>query len=73
MSSQDIEQIERQLLARPFDAETRMAYAGLLLEQALAEPALAQAELVCQQLAGQPGGAVLAARALLALGRRACM
>ena len=63
------DEIERRLLSQPFDADTRMQYARLLLEANEAESALAQFELVCQQQAGQAVGHLGAARALLGLGR----
>ena len=65
------DEIERRLLSQPFDADTRMQYARLLLEANEAETALAQFDLVCQQQAGQAVGHLGAARALHGLGRHA--
>jgi len=63
--------IERQLLSAPFDGQLRAAYVELLLDEGDHESALAQAELLRQQMPSDPRGGVLAARALLALERSA--
>jgi SpoVK/Ycf46/Vps4 family AAA+-type ATPase len=63
-------ELERRLLADPFDAASRGAYAELLLEAGETEPALAQFELLANQPGRAAAGGVGAARCLLALGRR---
>jgi transitional endoplasmic reticulum ATPase len=60
----DLQTLEQRLLRTPFDAALRTQYANTLLESGLAEQALEQAELLCQQLPGQAVGPLLAARAL---------
>ena len=62
--------LERQLLANPFDGALREAYAQCLLEEREGELALAQFELLCKQNPQQAAGHIGAARALLLLGRR---
>jgi SpoVK/Ycf46/Vps4 family AAA+-type ATPase len=66
----DRTELERRLLANPFDAEARGQYARLLLEAGLATEALGQFELLAQQTPERAEGPLGAARALLALGRR---
>lgn len=63
--------LEQRLLSSPFDAELRADYVELLLEEEDNDAALAQAELLRQQLPTDPRGGVLVARALLALDRPA--
>lgn len=60
----DLQTLEQRLLRAPFDAALRTQYANTLLERGLADQALEQAELLCQQLPGQAVGPLLAARAL---------
>jgi SpoVK/Ycf46/Vps4 family AAA+-type ATPase len=62
--------LERQLLANPFDGALREAYAQCLLDEREGELALAQFELLCKQSPQQAAGHIGAARALLLLGRR---
>ena len=62
--------LERQLLANPFDGALREAYAQCLLDEREGELALAQFELLCKQNPQQAAGHVGAARALMLLGRR---
>jgi SpoVK/Ycf46/Vps4 family AAA+-type ATPase len=62
--------LERQLLANPFDGALREAYARCLLDEREGELALAQFELLCKQHPQQAAGHIGAARALLLLGRR---
>jgi len=62
--------LERQLLANPFDGALREAYAQCLLDEREGELALAQFELLCKQNPQQAAGHIGAARALLLLGRR---
>jgi SpoVK/Ycf46/Vps4 family AAA+-type ATPase len=62
--------LERQLLANPFDGALREAYARCLLDEREDELALAQFELLCKQNPQQAAGHIGAARALLLLGRR---
>ena len=62
--------LERQLLANPFDGALREAYAQCLLDEREGELALAQFELLCKQHPQQAAGHIGAARALLLLGRR---
>lgn len=61
--------LERQLLAQPFNAELRHRYAIGLLALNRLDEALAQAELLCQQMPNQAAGPLLVARALLAQDR----
>lgn len=63
--------IEKRLLAAPFDAALRTEYVELLLDEADHEAALAQAQLLGQQSPNDPKAGVLLAQALLALDRRA--
>ena len=62
--------LERQLLANPFDGALRETYARCLLDEREGELALAQFELVARQNPQQAAGHVGAARALLLLGRK---
>jgi hypothetical protein len=62
--------LERHLLANPFDAALRARYAQCLLAENEGELALAQYELLCKQDAQHAPGHVGAARALLLLERR---
>jgi transitional endoplasmic reticulum ATPase len=62
--------LERQLLANPFDGELRARYAQCLLTEEEGALALAQYELLCKQNAQHALGHVGAARALLLLERR---
>jgi transitional endoplasmic reticulum ATPase len=62
--------LERQLLANPFDGALREAYAQCLLDEREGELALAQFELLCKQNPQAAAGHIGAARALLLLGRR---
>ena len=62
--------LERQLLANPFDEGLRARYAQCLLAESEGELALAQYELLCKQNAQHAPGHVGAARALLLLERR---
>jgi transitional endoplasmic reticulum ATPase len=62
--------LERQLLANPFDGALREAYARCLLDEREGELALAQFELVAQQNPQQAAGHIGAARSLLLLGKR---
>jgi SpoVK/Ycf46/Vps4 family AAA+-type ATPase len=62
--------LERQLLANPFDSDLREAYAQCLLAEHEGELALAQYALLCKQHPQQAAGHVGTARALLLLGRR---
>jgi SpoVK/Ycf46/Vps4 family AAA+-type ATPase len=62
--------LERQLLANPFDGALREAYAQCLLDEREGELALAQFELLCKQHPQQAAGHIGAARAMLLLGRR---
>jgi transitional endoplasmic reticulum ATPase len=62
--------LERQLLANPFDGALREAYARCLLDEREGELALAQFELVARQNPQQAAGHIGAARALLLLGKR---
>jgi transitional endoplasmic reticulum ATPase len=62
--------LERQLLANPFDGVLREQYAQCLLAEREGELALAQYELLCKQNAQHALGHVGAARALLLLERR---
>lgn len=63
--------LEQRLLQAPFDAALRFDYAELLLAEGDAAAALAQAELLGQQLPNQPRPLVLRAHAQLALGEEA--
>src|SRR5262245_2206679 len=63
------EELERALLADPFNGEVRADYAALLLAQGDAQTALAQYDIVLKQLPGHAPSHVGRARALLALGR----
>jgi SpoVK/Ycf46/Vps4 family AAA+-type ATPase len=65
------QQLEQRLLRAPFDAALRGEYAELLLEHGDCAGALAQAELLAQQLPAQASPALLLARALLAADRKA--
>lgn len=62
--------LERQLLANPFDSALREAYAQCLIVEREGELALAQYMLLCKQNPQQAAGHVGTARALLLLGRR---
>lgn len=62
--------LEQRLLLEPFDSALRAEYGELLLAAGLHAEALAQARLLTQQLAQNPLGPLLAARALLAQGDR---
>lgn len=62
--------LERQLLANPFDSALREAYAQCLLAEGEGELALAQFALLCKQNPQQAAGNVGTARTLLLLGRR---
>lgn len=63
------EDLERALLADPFNGEVRADYAALLLSQGDAQGALAQYDIVLKQLPAHAPSHVGRARALLALGR----
>src|SRR4051812_2846196 len=63
------EELERALLADPFNGEVRADYATLLLSQGDAQAALAQYDLVLKQLPTHAASHVGRARALLALGK----
>ena len=63
------EELERVLLADPFNGEVRADYAALLLSQGDAQAALAQYDIVLKQLPAHATAHVGRARALLALGR----
>ena len=63
------EELERALLADPFNGEVRGEYATLLLSQGDAQGALAQYDIVLKQLPANAASHVGRARALLALGR----
>ena len=63
------EDLERALLADPFNGEVRAEYAALLLSQGDAQGALAQYDIVLKQLPAHAPAHVGRARALLALGR----
>ena len=63
------EELERALLADPFNGKLRAEYAALLLSQADAQAALAQYDIVLKQLPTLAAAHVGRARALLALGR----
>ena len=63
------EDLERSLLADPFNAEQRALYARVLLDGGDAAAALAQFEILAKQSPGEARPQVGAARALLALGR----
>ena len=63
------EDLERALLADPFNGESRAEYAGLLLTQGEAQAALAQFDIVLKQLPQHAAAQVGRARALMALGR----
>jgi len=63
------EELERALLADPFNGEVRADYATLLLSQGDAQGALAQYDIVLKQLPAYSAAHVGRARALLALGR----
>jgi SpoVK/Ycf46/Vps4 family AAA+-type ATPase len=63
------EELERSLLADPFNAEQRALYAEVLLEGGDASAALAQFEILAKQSPNTAPPQVGAARALLALGR----
>src|SRR4051812_8851602 len=63
------EELERALLADPFNGETRAEYAALLLADGDAKTALAQYEIVLKQLPQHAPSQVGRARALMALGR----
>src|SRR5215216_4754503 len=62
--------LERQLLANPFDSALREAYAQCLLVEREGELALAQYTLLCKQNPQQAVGHIGTARASLLLGRR---
>lgn len=64
-----MEELERALLADPFNGEVRAEYAALLLSQGDAQAALAQYDIVLKQLPAHAASHVGRARALLALGR----
>lgn len=64
-------ELEQGLLRNPFDAALRAQYAALLLDEGEPEPALEQFELLSRQSPNQAPWHVGAARALLALDRRA--
>ena len=63
------EDLERALLADPFNGEMRAEYAALLLSQGDAQAALAQYDIVLKQMPAHAAAHVGRARALLALGR----
>src|SRR5690349_20714061 len=63
------EELERVLLADPFNGEKRADYAALLLAEGEAQAALAQYDIVLKQLPALAAAHVGRARALLALGR----
>jgi SpoVK/Ycf46/Vps4 family AAA+-type ATPase len=63
------EELERSLLADPFNGERRTEYASLLLAQGEGEGALAQFDIVLKQAPQNPAVHVGRARALIALGR----
>ena len=63
------EELERALLADPFNGEVRAEYAALLLSQSDAQGAVAQYDIVLKQLPMHAAAHVGRARALLALGR----
>jgi SpoVK/Ycf46/Vps4 family AAA+-type ATPase len=63
------EELERALLADPFNGEVRGEYAALLLSQGDAQAALAQYDIVLKQMPAHAASHVGRARALLALGR----
>src|SRR4051812_29019493 len=63
------EELERALLADPFNGEVRADYATLLLSQGDAQGALTQYDIVLKQLPAHAAAHVGRARALLALGR----
>jgi SpoVK/Ycf46/Vps4 family AAA+-type ATPase len=63
------EELERSLLADPFNGERRAQYAALLLSVGEAETALAQFDIVLKQSPQDAGSQVGRARALLALGK----
>jgi ATP-dependent 26S proteasome regulatory subunit len=63
------EELERRLLADPFNADQRALYAHVLLESGDAAAALAQFEILVKQSPGDAPPQVGAARALMALGR----
>ena len=63
------EELERSLLADPFNVEQRALYANALLEDGDAAAALAQFEILAKQSPGDAPPQLGAARALLALGR----
>jgi SpoVK/Ycf46/Vps4 family AAA+-type ATPase len=63
------EELERRLLADPFNAEQRAQYARVLLDEGDAAAALAQFEILAKQSPGDAPPQIGAARALLALGR----
>ncbi len=63
------EELERALLADPFNGEVRAEYAALLLAQGDAQAALAQYDIVLKQQPAHAPSHVGRARALLALGR----
>jgi SpoVK/Ycf46/Vps4 family AAA+-type ATPase len=63
------EDLERALLADPFNGEMRAEYAALLLSQGDAQAALAQYDIVLKQTPAHAAAHVGRARALLALGR----
>jgi SpoVK/Ycf46/Vps4 family AAA+-type ATPase len=63
------EELERSLLADPFNAERRASYAQVLLDGGDAAAALAQFEILAKQSPGEAPPQVGAARALLVLGR----
>lgn len=64
------EQLEKQLLADPFDVQARLQYGELLLAESNWQPALTQFEIVCRQEPARAAGYVGAARALLGMDDR---
>jgi SpoVK/Ycf46/Vps4 family AAA+-type ATPase len=63
------EELERSLLADPFNGERRAEYAGVLLAQGEAEASLAQFDIVLKQSPQSAAAHVGRSRALMALGR----
>lgn len=63
-----LSELEQQLLREPFNSSLRAEYTAGLLDDDQLDPALVQAELLCQQMAQSALGPLLAARVLLAQG-----
>jgi ATP-dependent 26S proteasome regulatory subunit len=71
LDNDSIASMERQLLLNPFDGDLRHRYAQALFDNTQLDDALAQAELLSQQLPADARGALLAARVMLAQQRTA--